>query len=82
MLTTSQERAVQREVLRSQRIDIEVSVITNSSGLVKHTRQYRFIVSYWDQDWNLIKNYYSPDKFDSYEQAEQEAIRIANEKIM
>ena len=81
MLTT-QERAVQREVLRSQRIDIEVSVITNSDGLVKHTRQYRFIVSYWDQDWKLIKNYYSPDKFDSYEQAEQEAIRIANEKIM
>lgn len=81
MLTT-QERAVQREVLRSQRIDIEVSVITNSDGFVKHTRQYRFIVSYWDQNWNLIKNYYSPDKFDSYEQAEQEAIRIANEKIM
>ena len=81
MLTT-QERAVQREVLRSQHIDIEVSVITNSSGLVKHTTHYRFIVSYWDQDWNLIKNYYSPDKFDSYEQAEQEAIRIANEKIM
>ena len=81
MLTT-QERAVQREVLRSQRIDIEVSVITNSDGLVKHTRQYRFIISYWDQNWNLIKNYYSPDKFDSYEQAEQEAIRIANEKIM
>ena len=81
MLTT-QERAVQREVLRSQHIDIEVSVITCSEGLVKHTRQYRFIISYWDQDWNLIKNYYSPDKFDSYEQAEQEAIRIANEKIM
>ena len=81
MLTT-QERAVQREVLRSQHIDIEVSVITRSDGLVKHTRQYRFIVSYWDQNWNLIKNYYSPDKFDSYEQAEQEAIRIANEKIM
>lgn len=81
MLTT-QERAVQREVLRSQHIDIEVSVITNSDGLVKHTRQYRFIVSYWDQNWNLIKNYYSPDKFDSYEKAEQEAIRIANEKIM
>ena len=81
MLTT-QERAVQREVLRSQRIDIDVSVITNSDGLVKHTRQHRPIVSYWDQDWNLIKNYYSPDKFDSYEQAEQEAIRIANEKIM
>ena len=82
MQQTSQERAVQREVLRSQHIDIEVSVITNSDGFVKHTRQYRFIVSYWDQNWNLIKNYYSPDKFDSYEQAEQEAIRIANEKIM
>lgn len=82
MQQTSQERAVQREVLRSQHIDIEVSVITHSDGFVKHTRQYRFIVSYWDQNWNLIKNYYSPDKFDSYEQAEQEAIRIANEKIM
>ena len=71
MLTTSQERAVQREVLRSQHIDIEVSVITNSSGMVKHTRQYRFIVSYWDQDWNLIKNYYSPvlHPNDTYEQA-------------
>lgn len=81
-MQTPQERAVQREVLRSQHIDIEVTVITNADGFVKHTRQYRFLVSYWDQDWNLIKNYYSPNKFDSYEQAEEEAIRIANEKIM
>jgi len=76
------QRAIARAVLRSQNIDIEVQVVTTADGFVQHTGQYRFIVSYWNDTKHIIKNYYSPNKYDSYEQAEAEAIRIANERVM
>lgn len=81
-MSTTEQRAVQREVLRSQHIDIEVTVVTTADGFIKHTNKYRFIVSYWDDIWNLIKNYYSKNTYDSYEEAEEAAIKIANERIM
>ena len=71
-------RELQREFLRQNHIDIEITVVSDiKDGKTFHTGQYRYLVSHWAEDGTIVKNYYNDEKFDSYVEAEDKALQIA-----
>jgi len=71
-----------RDELRTNGIDIEVTVVINVvKNTPKHTGTYRYLVSKWDKDGFLIKNHYSNNLFNSYNEALDDAIEYANEIV-
>lgn len=75
-------RELQREFLRNNNIDIEVTVVSSiKDDKTFHTGKYRYLVSHWDKDGTLIKNYYNDEKFDSYNEAVDEALKTAYKLI-
>ena len=62
-----------------QGVDIEVTAIGEATDKDwKKTGKYRYTVSLWRTDGRLIKNIYSSEIYDSYEDAENTAIHIAH----
>lgn len=72
--------SLKRAILRQEKnIDIEVTVVINVvNNAPVHSGKYRYIVSKWDSNNALSTNKYSDKIYDSYEDAENAAIELAN----
>lgn len=70
---------LRREYLRNNGIDIEITPVVSVIGQVKHTGKYRYLVTEWNENKVLVKNHYNDYQFDSYNDAENYAINIAND---
>jgi hypothetical protein len=72
--------SLKRAILRQEKnIDIEITVVINVvNNIIKHTGKYRYLVSKWDSNNALSVNKYSDKTYDSYEDAENAAIELAN----
>ena len=72
--------SLKRAILRQEKnIDIEITVVINVvNNIIKHTGKYRYLVSKWDSNNALSVNKYSDKIYDSYEDAENAAIELAN----
>lgn len=70
---------LKRAILRNKGIDIEIQTIGFSDGPNwRKTGKYRYVISVWQSSGVLKKNIYDDKQYDSYEDAENEAIHIAN----
>lgn len=70
--------SLKRAHLRMQGVDIEVTALGESTdGIWQKTGKYRYTISLWRTDGRLIKNIYSSEVYDSYDEAENTAIHIA-----
>lgn len=70
---------LKRAILRNKGIDIEIQTIGFSNGGTWcKTGKYRYIISFWHSSGLLNKNIYGDKQYDSYEDAENTAIHIAN----
>lgn len=72
--------SLKRAILRKEKnIDIEITVVINvENNTSVHTGKYRYLVSKWDNNRALSANKYSDKIYDSYEDAENAAIELAN----
>jgi hypothetical protein len=72
--------SLKRAILRQEKnIDIEITVVINVvNNTPVHTGKYRYLVSKWDSNNALSVNKYSDKIYDSYEDAENAAIDLAN----
>ena len=72
--------SLKRAILRQEKnIDIEITVVINVvNNTPVHTGKYRFLVSKWGSNNALSSNNYSEKIYDSYEDAENAAIELAN----
>lgn len=72
--------SLKRAILRQEKnIDIEITVVINVvNSTAVHTGKYRYLVSKWNSNNALSVNKYSDKFYDSYEDAENAAIELAN----
>ena len=72
--------SLKRAILRQEKnVDIEITVVINVvNNTPVHTGKYRFLVSKWGSNNALSSNNYSEKIYDSYEDAENAAIELAN----
>ena len=72
--------SLKRAILRQEKnIDIEITVVIDVvNNTPVHTGKYRFLVSKCDSNNALSVNKYSDKIYDSYEDAENAAIELAN----
>ena len=72
--------SLKRAILRQEKnIDIEITVVINVENNTSiHTGKYRYLISKWDNNNVLSVNKYSDKIYDSYEDAENAAIELAN----
>lgn len=72
--------SLKRAILRQEKnIDIEITVVINvENNTPVHIGKYRYLVSKWDNNNILSVNKYSDKIYDSYEDAENAAIELAN----
>ena len=72
--------SLKRAILRQEKnIDIEITVVINVvNNTSVHIGKYRYLVSKWDSNNALSVNKYSDKIYDSYEDAENAAIELAN----
>lgn len=72
--------SLKRAILRQEKnIDIEITVVINvKNNTPIHTGKYRYLISKWDNNNALSVNKYSDKFYDSYEDAENAAMELAN----
>lgn len=72
--------SLKRAILRQEKnIDIEITVVIDVvNHIIVHIGKYRYLVSKWDNNNALSVNVYSDKIYDSYEDAENAAMELAN----